>query len=58
MRSLIITLALILTGCQTTKLVPEYVFPDPPTPLMVPGKSLKPIQKPAAGNPVTNDQSS
>jgi len=60
MRSLILfTMVLLITGCKCQpQLVPNYVFPDPPATLMVPGKSLKTIQPPAAGTPVTNAKSS
>lgn len=40
MRQVILLTALLLTGCATTKLVPEEVFPTPPAELMTPSETM------------------
>jgi len=35
--------SVLLCGCTNTKLIPQYIFPDPPPELMVPAQQMIPI---------------
>jgi hypothetical protein len=54
MKKLLILATLLLTGCQTTKLVPQIYCPAPPAEIMVPAKPLQQLQKPAPATGATN----
>jgi len=51
----IITLAvaMMLSACATTKLVPVYTMPTPDPSFMEPGQPLQQIQKPQTKTPAT-----